>query len=121
MTFRHPQLVPSSNVPWQIQNLAAGRAAIPQVLTAAGAISLEVRSTILDVDDAADVDFTLPDGEEGQQHVIVCRTKADTGNGVVTASNGDTWTFDAAGEVAFIEFIGGEWRVLSGTATYAAA
>jgi len=119
MSAYHPQLIQNSALPWFIQVLASGRSFPPEVLDAAGAISIATRSTVLDIDDAADVDFTIADGEEGQEHVIVLRTMADTGGAVVTAVNADTYTFDAADEFASLIFLGGQWRMIAGTATAA--
>lgn len=63
--------------------------------------------------------FSLPDGKEAQMMVIAANADAPGGDFVVTPANingGTALTFDAAGEFAFLMFIGGAWNVLSASA-----
>lgn len=58
--------------------------------------------------------FTLADGLEGQL-LSIFASGTPGGNFVVTPANiegGTALTFDAAGEYAALQFLGGEWRVL---------
>lgn len=70
----------------------------------------------------ADIAATLADGEyNGQIKVIKCEAHT-TNNLVVTPANlaeGSTLTFDAAGEVAVLIWVGTTWRIVYNTSTLA--
>jgi hypothetical protein len=71
--------------------------------------------------DTANIDATLADGEVGQMKIIKLETK-DTNNLVVTPANlnnGATLTFDAAGEIAILVFVGTGWEIVYNTSTLA--
>ena len=102
---------------------AAGVSAAPEKLTAAGAISAAVRDTQIDLTQAGDQAFTLADGTEGQEKVILLMTKGGAGNAVVTPANlqdGTTITLNSAGDIVSLKFMGGQWHVMvNKTATVA--
>lgn len=102
--------------------LRAGRSGKPEILTKAGAIGVDVEFTRLQITGASNVAFTLADGIEGQRKTIVLESKGGAGNAVITPTNyfdGTTITLDAAGEMADLVFLGGEWRQRKNSGTTA--
>lgn len=91
--------------------------------TSGGSVALNPRHqvTVLEIVGASNNTFTLGDGVEGQRAVFRAGSKGGAGNGVLTPTNlngGTSVTFDAADEVAEMEFFDGGWNVtgLSGAA-----
>lgn len=73
----------------------------------------------LNVTGASNSAVALPAGLDGQEITLCLKTRASTGNVVVTPSalaGGTTLTFDAVGELSKLQFLGGTWRVV-GTQT----
>jgi len=86
-------------------------------------LSIDYQQSLLTTDGSGtDNDFSLPDGVNGQRKLVVLKTKAGAESAVLTPSNlhnGTTLTFDAADEVAELEFVDGAWAVVGGDATLA--
>lgn len=92
---------------------SAGIGAKPELLVAAGAISIAVENTKLAPTSGADVAFTLADGVESQKKRITLMSKG-AGNAVVTPANladGTTVTLNTALDVVELVFLGTEWVV----------
>lgn len=87
----------------------------PQLLTAAGAISPSVITTILEVTGGTNVAFTLAAPlVNGQRKIIHLRSKGGAGNAVVTVTNGwqfTTLTLDTARDSVFLESVDGGWAI----------
>ena len=99
-----------------------GKTGEPELLTAAGAVSVLTEPTQFSISQAGDQAMTLPDGDETQRKLLYMTVKGSTGNAVVTPDNltgGTTLTFDAVGEYAELRFVGGSWAVVASTATLA--
>lgn len=85
-----------------------------EVVSAPGAIGLEAKTTLLEVD-GTDA-FTLADGTAGQVKVIVCTVAANTPAGTLTPANfgnGTSILFNAVGETVTLEFRSGNWWITS--------
>lgn len=94
--------------------IAAGKTGQPEVLTGAGAISLDTENTDLALSAGADVAFTLARGDEFQRKSITMSAKG-AGNGVITVTGlagGTTLTFNAVADVIVLQYLSGSWRVI---------
>lgn len=84
---------------------------VPQVLTAAGAVSLSTKVTL--VTSAGAYAATLGAGYDGQEKFI--KFKTDGGDVTLTPSSlqgGTTITFNDAGDFVHLLFVDGKWNVL---------
>lgn len=94
---------------------AAGMAAAPEKLVAAGAISASKRDTEIAITQASDQAMTLAAGTEGAEKVIVMTLKSGVGNAVITPTSfqdGTTITMNTVGDVVILKFIGAKWHVV---------
>lgn len=85
---------------------------VPQLLTAAGAIDLTTKATLLT--SAAPYAATLATGFDGQEKFI--KFKTDAGDVTLTPSSlqgGTTITFNDAGDFVHLLFVDGKWNVLA--------
>lgn len=85
-------------------------------------VSLTTENTDIQLSQAVDQDFILPDGKEFQKKVIVLSAKSSTGNAVITPANytdGTTLTLDADGEMWYGVFLNGAWKTIITTGTEA--
>lgn len=87
-------------------------------------IDLETEHTQIYATAETNETFQLQDGDETQRHTITMLGKADTGNVLVRynmdGGNGSVLTFDAVGEYAVLQYLGGNWRVISAASGVAA-
>jgi hypothetical protein len=79
-----------------------------------GFVDLRVKTSILKPSASTAQTFYMEDGEEGQEHVFVCVSKG-SGNAVINANGTTLLTFANAGETAVVQFLDGDWRVISET------
>lgn len=98
-----------------LQAVAAGKAGTPEVVSAAGALSLDTRGSQISITGGVDIAMTLPAGDEDQEKTIVMTAKGGAGNAVLTPSalvTGTTITFNAVGDAVVLKFLGGKWHVV---------
>lgn len=89
---------------------------VPQTLSAAGAVSLLTKSTLLV--STTPYAATLSAGYEGQEKLI--KFKTDGGDVTLTPSSlqgGTTITFNDAGDFVKLVFLDGKWNVLTNSGT----
>jgi hypothetical protein len=91
---------------------AASTTNVPQVLSAAGAVDLVSKATI--VTSIAAYAATLAAGFDGQTKLI--KFKTDGGDVTLTPSalqGGTTITFNDAGDFVYLMFLDGKWNILT--------
>lgn len=82
-------------------------------IAAAGAVSLTVKTTLIDSTVGA-IAITLADGTEGQEKII--KMTVDGGDATLTPANlfdGTTLTFGDVNDSALLKFVGGTWLVIA--------
>lgn len=119
VTFNDPEgegqgyLSTSSGSP--LKEVAAGRTAKPNILSAAGPITLARKVSVFAITGGANIAFTLADGKEGQEKILFLATKGGAGNAVITPAHFDgthtTLTLDTALDLVHLIFLNGGWRI----------
>ncbi len=102
--------------------IAMGKTGEPEVVSAAGAISVLTEPTQISLTQAGDQALTLADGDESQRKLIYMTLQSGAGNGVVTPASltgGTTITFSGVGQYSELRFINTSWVQVAGTATVA--
>jgi hypothetical protein len=101
--------------------IAMGKTGEPEVLAAAGAVSLLTEPTQFSIAQGSDQAMTLADGDETQRKLLYM-TLRTTNDAVVTPVNltgGTTITFNATTDWSELRFLNGSWVQVAGTATVA--
>lgn len=99
--------------------IAMGKTGEPEVVSAAGAISVLTEPTQVSLTQAGNQALTLADGDESQRKLIYMTLKSGAGNAVVTPANltgGAIITFSAVGQYSELRFINTSWVQVAGTA-----
>lgn len=79
-----------------------------------GFVDLRVKTSILKPTSGSNQTFYMLDGEEGQEHTFVCVSKG-AGSAIINANDTTLLTFANAAETAVVQFLDGDWRVISET------
>ena len=103
-----------------LQPIAAGKTGEPEVLTAAGALSLDTENTDIQIDQGVDQAMTLAAGDSFQRKVVAMTVQGGAGNAVLTPAGGvvgiaqavnTTITFNSAGDWVSLIFLNGKWNI----------
>jgi hypothetical protein len=100
--------------------IAAGKSGDPEVITAAGALSIQTENSDIQITQGVDQALTLEAGAEFQRKCIAMTGKSGAGNAVLTPAGGlinvggaalTTITFNGDGDWITLRFINGKWNV----------